>query len=78
SLGLRGEQTVTLAPGATLDTPTAFVMLHDGDYFVALDTYRQMMGAQGFHAPRPPASAYEPIWCAWGYERQFSLDYVRA
>ncbi|WP_176041142.1 glycoside hydrolase family 36 protein [Burkholderia stabilis] len=78
ALGMRGEKTVTLAPGATLDTPTAFVMLHDGDYFVALDTYRQMMGAHGFHAPQPPASAYEPIWCAWGYERQFSLDYVRA
>jgi alpha-galactosidase len=26
--------------------------------------------------PRAPASAYEPIWCAWGYGRDFTPDQV--
>jgi alpha-galactosidase len=76
-LGLRGEQLQTLAPGQTLTTPLGFIAVHDGDCFVALDRYRQLMAAQGLAAPQPPQSAYEPVWCAWGYERDFSLQRVR-
>ena len=49
-----------------------------GDYFAPLDRYRQLMTLQGIHAPTPPAAAYEPVWCAWGYEREFSFPLVRA
>lgn len=77
-LALRGDTPQTLAPGATLATPRSFVAVHRGDFFVPLDRYRRLMAAQGLVAPEPPASAYEPQWCAWGYERDFSLDYVRA
>ena len=27
-------------------------------------------------APRPPASAYEAIWCAWGYERECTVALI--
>ena len=35
------------------------------------------MAVRGIAAPQPPAESYEPIWCAWGYEREFSLERVR-
>jgi hypothetical protein len=34
------------------------------------------MAERGLAAPPPPATAYEPIWCAWGYEREFSVPLV--
>jgi len=77
-LALRGDVPQTLAPGATLATPPTFIAVHRGDFFVPLDRYRRLMAAQGLAAPEPPRSAYDAQWCAWGYERDFSLDFVRA
>jgi alpha-galactosidase len=77
-VALRGDAPRVLAPGATLTTPPTFLAVHRGDFFVPLDRYRRLMAALGLAAPEPPSSAYEAQWCAWGYERDFSLDYVRA
>ncbi len=77
-VALRGDVAHTLAPGATLTTPLSFIAVHRGDFYVPLERYRILMAAQGMMAPEPPQSAYEAQWCAWGYERDFSLDYVRA
>ncbi len=78
AIGLVDDKPRTLAPGETLALPLSFVTVHGGDYYAPLDRYRQMMTLQGIHAPKPPASAYEPVWCAWGYEREFSFPLVRA
>lgn len=59
----------TLGPTESFELPQLFMAAHRGDYFVVLDTYRRMMGELGVTPPASPASAYEPIWCAWGYER---------
>ena len=77
-VALRGDAPQVLAPGQVLATPLTFVAVHRGDFYVPLDRYRRLMAAQGLAAPEPPTSAYEAQWCAWGYERDFSLDYVRA
>lgn len=77
-VSLRSDAPQTLAPGQVLATPPAFIAVHRGDFFVPLDRYRRLMAAQGLAAPEAPASAYEAQWCAWGYERDFSLAYVRA
>ncbi|MET0209953.1 MAG: alpha-galactosidase [Burkholderiaceae bacterium] len=76
-ISLRGDEPVTLAPGAALTPPQAFIAVHAGDCFVPLDRYRRLMGAHGLHAPEPPRSAHDAIWCAWGYERDFSMARVR-
>jgi alpha-galactosidase len=34
------------------------------------------MGERGLRAPAAPDASYEPIWCAWGYERNFSMELV--
>lgn len=77
SVALRSDVPQVLAPNASFSTPTSFVIVHRGDCFVALDRYRQLMASQGLAAPQPPASTYDSIWCAWGYEREFSLPLVR-
>ncbi len=66
-----------LEPGQAMATLATFVAVHRGDYFATLDTYRRFMAVRGIAAPQPPAESYEPIWCAWGYEREFSLERVR-
>jgi len=61
------------ANGATVATPALFVAVHRGDHYSTLVRYRAAMAAQGVHAPAPDAACYEPIWCAWGYERDFNV-----
>jgi alpha-galactosidase len=53
-----------------------FLAVHTGDYFRTLDTYRRRMSEAGVCAPKPPDSAYEPIWCAWGYERECTVPLI--
>ena len=50
--------------------------MHHGDFFEALATYRELMVRQGISFDTPPEDAYEPVWCAWGYERGFNVDQV--
>jgi alpha-galactosidase len=69
-LSIAGALTRTsLAPGDSFETPETFVATHTGDYFQTLDAYRRIMAERGLVSAHPPQAAYEPIWCAWGYER---------
>ena len=68
---------VTLQPGDTLRAPAQFVLQSTGDFFNPLRTFSRFMQARfGWTPPVSPADAYEPVWCAWGYERQFTVDEV--
>ena len=60
---------MTLKPGASFRTLRTFASVHQGDYFRTLTAYRQLMEKQGFKMAQAPESAFEPIWCAWGYGR---------
>ena len=75
-ISLSAEWQNKLPPGARLATYETFVAVHRGDYFDTLDTYRRVMSDLGLRAPKPPAASYEPIWCAWGYERDFAMSLV--
>jgi alpha-galactosidase len=66
----------TLQPGESLSPPQAFMATHRGDYFPVLETYRRIMSVRGITPPHPPKAAYEPIWCAWGYERDCTLQLI--
>lgn len=66
----------TLAPGAELVTERTLLAVHRGDHFAPLQQYRQFMQAEGIVAPQVPESAFAPIWCAWGYERNFTTDQI--
>jgi alpha-galactosidase len=64
-----GKEKRYLRPGETFATPETFVAVHGGDYFAVLQTYRELMSERGLTPAVPPATSFEPIWCAWGYER---------
>ena len=78
SIAVEGRTVRTLKPGQRLTTDTTFLTAHPGDHFVPLQQYRDYMGDIGLHAPRVPESAFAPIWCAWGYERDFTVEQVVA
>ncbi len=73
SLAVEYENEATLQPGETLDTLETFLAVHGGDYFAPLDRFRKLMAERGLAAPDCPEDCYEPIWCAWGYERDFTV-----
>src|SRR5262249_44429061 len=76
NLSMTAALTHTLQSGETFSTPETFIATHTGDYFTTLDTYRRIMATRGLASPTPPRSAYEAIWCAWGYERDCTLQLI--
>ena len=66
----------SLDPGESLETLETFVMLHSGDCFNSLRKYSQLMQAKGIQFAETEDAAFEPVWCAWGYERGFTLDEI--
>jgi alpha-galactosidase len=74
-LGVKYDKEVTLVPGEKLETFQTFVSVHRGDFFQTLVDYRNIMGRRGLgiqtvHA----ADSYDPQWCGWGYERDFTME----
>ena len=57
-----------LAPGQSMRVAPSYVAVHRGDFYAPVARYRRLLAARGRPMPVPPASAYEPIWCSWGYE----------
>ena len=64
-------------PARVLKLPQIFVATHDGDYFATLNAYRQHHGVIGACIAAAPEAAYEPIWCAWGYERACTTQLIK-
>jgi alpha-galactosidase len=66
----------TLHPGDTLRTFETFVTIHKGDNFKTLQQYSAYMAKKGIVMHQPEPLAFEPMWCAWGYERKFTLNEI--
>jgi len=73
SVALDQARAVTLNAGETLSSLDAFITVHKRDYYATLDAYRRVMADRGMAAPKAPDGSYEAIWCAWGYERDFTV-----
>jgi len=76
SISVMQERAISILPGDSVETLKTFVAAHTGDFFPALQKYSRFMRRQGMTFTEIPASAYEPIWCAWGYERNFTVAEV--
>ncbi len=76
SLGIFFPANRVLQSGEKLETFETFVSVHRGDFFSTLSEYRRLLESKGIRFTRPPAASYEPIWCAWGYERKFTMDQI--
>ncbi|MBO4633855.1 MAG: alpha-galactosidase [Bacteroidales bacterium] len=71
------ETPVVLQPGESLCAVSQFILEGEGDFFQPLRSFANYMRETfGFEAPVSPEDAYEPVWCAWGYERTFTVDEV--
>lgn len=77
-IAVESTQASVLEPGQTLVTERTLLAVHTGDHFAPLQQYRQFMQAEGLQGPKPPESAFAPIWCAWGYERDFNVEQILA
>jgi len=75
-LALKVERRFELAPGASFETVRSFVSVHRGDHFATLRAYSALMQRQGVKIAPSPADAFEPIWCAWGYGRDFTPQQI--
>ena len=62
--------------GESMETLETFVSVSKGDYYTNLDRYSNVMQAKGIKMVETEDDAFEPIWCAWGYERKFTLDEI--
>ncbi len=75
-IGVHYERESILRPGDSLKTFRTFIQVHQGDYFQSLKQFSLLMQKEGLEFVESEAAAYEPIWCAWGYERQFNVDEI--
>ena len=67
----------TLQTGDTLYCFKAFRFAHQGDYFNTLRIFSDYMQAHlGVQMQPAEPEAFEPVWCAWGYERTFTINEV--
>lgn len=73
-IGVRQKVDLDLGPGEGFRTLRTFVKIHTGDHFETLRQYREIMLRQGASFRDFPASTYEPIWCGWGYGRDFTMQ----
>lgn len=63
--------------GDTITTYETFVYEHTGDFYNGLQAYSNYMQKyQGIEMKPSENEAFEPVWCAWGYERLFTIDEV--
>ena len=65
-----------LKKGDSIKTFETFVMIHRGDCFTSLRQFSEIMQLKGIKFVKPEPSAFESIWCAWGYERDFNIKEV--
>ncbi|UCE08149.1 MAG: alpha-galactosidase, partial [bacterium] len=75
-LGVTFDVNKTLKQGESFITFQTFVSVHKGDFFHTLSEYRRFMIKQGIEFKETPSTAYEPIWCAWGYRRDFTMEQI--
>lgn len=75
-IAVESAKASTLTAGQTLVTERTLLAVHTGDHFAPLKQYQQYMQAEGLVAPRAPESAFAPVWCAWGYERNFTVKQI--
>ncbi len=71
------KKNIDLGKGKGITTFTTFISTHRKDYFHTLKMFAEFMRKHnGMHFNKPPSASYEPIWCAWGYERDFTVNKV--
>jgi len=61
-----------LKAGDVYSTPLTFLSVYHGDFYPALRMYSIAMQRRGWDLAKPGAADYQPNWCGWGYEMNFT------
>ncbi|MBP3440384.1 MAG: hypothetical protein J6K24_03955 [Tidjanibacter sp.] len=71
------EDRAEFAVGDTLVMDRSFIAVSTGDYFEPLQLFSNYMYThEGITPSESEPEAFEPVWCAWGYERTFTVEEV--
>ena len=71
------EEPVLMQQGDTLSTWRQFISVGKGDFFGPLRQFSEWMEAHEGYVPQASEpEAFEAVWCAWGYERTFTVNEV--
>jgi alpha-galactosidase len=76
SFSIADSNQITMEPHQSSELIRVAVIVHHGDFFNGLRTYSELMQKEGFNFPRARSDAYQPEWCAWGYERDFNKEQI--
>lgn len=76
SFSIKDSNQIFIPAGKRFNEIPSAVIVHNGDFFNAMQTYSQIIQFEGFSFPVAPNSAFAPEWCAWGYERNFNQDQI--
>lgn len=67
---------INFAKNDLIETYQSFISVHTGDFFEPLKQFSHYMQSQGMQFAEPEEEAFEAVWCAWGYERTFTIAEV--
>ncbi len=71
------EDRMHFGVGDTLTMERSFIAVSTGDYFEPLQLFSNYMYThEGITPSESEPEAFEPVWCAWGYERTFTIEEV--
>jgi alpha-galactosidase len=65
-----------IAPGESIETFETFTAIHKRDYFHTLKSFSKIMENKGLTFTKFSPATYQSEWCAWGYERNFTINEV--
>lgn len=75
-VNVNDKKEILLKPNESFVTFETFISMHKKDYFETLSNYSSLLQKRGLKFKEIDDAAYEPIWCAWGYERNFKVQDV--
>jgi len=76
TVAMEYKHSQVLKPGESLKTFETFIAVHEGDYFGTLKEFRRVMTSRGVQFPSAAKNGFEPIWCAWGFGRNFRPEQI--
>jgi len=75
-IGMYREVHRKIAPQELIPGIRTAIIAHRLDYFTPLQVFSRLMSDQGIKMKKPSPQAYEPFWCGWGYESDFTQEEI--
>ena len=67
-----------LQPGQSRTSSMQAVLVHKGDVYNGLAEWSALLQEKGLVVQESPKSSYDPVWCGWGYEDDYTSEELLA